>query len=286
MPDDFYKYLTEISTNCLINVDYCTNNHYAQKIVYPNFYTSDKISKINLKNLPNTSELEVEISKNIVYFDYNFLKTQCCENDLPTKNCTKVSMSDIQKAMFYIGSGHSYLFPYYIYLGKGFHFGSVWANIDDFVYFDNSEYSEYSDDPSYLKVFSSFSKFLERINKIKEDPTPLERIDDYLLNEDDDDLINLFVNYKEYDKFIKDQVIYEKITFINKIISKYVNNLSKNEHIEFGKDLIKKFESNIYYHYKIIINKHEMESMLIEILNSISQYMDNEEKIQHLTLFN
>lgn len=239
-----------------------------------------------MKNLPNTSELEVEISKNIVYFDYNFLKTQCCENDLPTKNCTKVSMSDIQKAMFYIGSGHSYLFPYYIYLGKGFHFGSVWANIDDFVYFDNSEYSEYSDDPSYLKVFSSFSKFLERINKIKEDPTPLERIDDYLLNEDDDDLINLFVNYKEYDKFIKDQVIYEKITFINKIISKYVNNLSKNEHIEFGKDLIKKFESNIYYHYKIIINKHEMESMLIEILNSISQYMDNEEKIQHLTLFN
>lgn len=44
LPDDFYKYLTEISTNCLINVDYCTNNHYAQKIVYPNFYTSDKIS--------------------------------------------------------------------------------------------------------------------------------------------------------------------------------------------------------------------------------------------------
>jgi hypothetical protein len=60
--------------------------------------------------------------------------------------------------MLKITDGNKYYFPYYIYLGNGPHYGSIWINND------NSCYSEY---PNFCKVFTSFNNFLKSVNEYK-----------------------------------------------------------------------------------------------------------------------
>lgn len=279
LPDDFYKYLTEISTNYLIEFDDiddnwdCDNCVYVN--VYPKYYTNENISKIDLQNMFTSSEMQINIPENVTCLDYYFPEIKYCENDLPIKTSKNISIRDIQKSLICIGKGHQFFYRYYIYLGKGFHFGSIWVNND---------ISTYSEFPSYLKVFSSFSKFFERINIIKENSISLSDNDDFFLSEKDDKLINLFENYKEYDKFTKDKTVGRNIVFICEVISNNINNFSKSEYKNLGAKILEKLDSNAWYNYKIIIDNLEMKNNLIEMFNDIKHCMNDAEKIKLINL--
>ena len=155
LPDDFYHYLTQISSNQLIFYDYESN----ETIKLPKFY-DDCIHKfsINIEDLPSSSQQRVSIPINVTKLSYYFPEMKYSENDNECSVQNNISINTVTKWMLHIAFGNTCIYPYYIYLGDGPHFGSIWIN------YDNSLYLEY---PDFTKIFSSFEAFLKSVNEYK-----------------------------------------------------------------------------------------------------------------------
>jgi len=161
LPDDFYNYLTQISSNHLIFYynDVKNDENYKEICKIPKFYDSNYKYPIDLKYLPSYTHPQVSIPLNVTRLSYYFPEVKYSEDDIERTTNNNISINDVRKWMLNIAFGNSYsFFPYYIYLGNGPHFGSIWINYDD------SCYLEY---PEFTKVFTSFDNFLKSVNEYK-----------------------------------------------------------------------------------------------------------------------
>lgn len=164
LPEDFYNYLTNVSSNYVITFDDNLRKS------YPIFYDDELHENANellyekITDFPSCEKCQIEIPENVTEISYYFPEMMCglSELDTPVNENHGIKCIDVCVSMVRIGQGADLgYFPYYIYLGKGSHYGSIWLDNDD---------TFYSEFPTYEKTFSSFTNFLKRINKIKQNP--------------------------------------------------------------------------------------------------------------------
>ena len=154
--------------------DFENDEDYKENCKIPKFYDSKYKYPIDLKYLPSYTHQPVSIPLNVTTLSYYFPEVKYNEDDIERTTNNNISIKDVRKWMLNIAFGNSCNFPYYIYLGNGPHFGSIWINND------NSCYLEY---PEFTKVFTSFDNFLKSVNEYKNNNVLDNNSDD----ESDDD---------------------------------------------------------------------------------------------------
>jgi hypothetical protein len=175
LPDDYYNYLINVSCDFLMRFDNMINGNYP--IFYDDERNTNNIECI-IKDLPLDEHCQIEIPINVTNISFYFPECPISEKDIPRTISHNFTCKEISKSMLHISDGSKYhIYPYMIYLGKGHHFGSVWVNGDD---------SLCGEFPEYVKVFSTFTQFFDRINKLRKTAIRDEG-DYYILCEDDSD---------------------------------------------------------------------------------------------------
>jgi len=162
LPDDFYNYLTNISKNKLIFYfynDFNNDKNYKENIKIPKFYDNSIYEyNIDIEKIPNNTHKQVSIPLNVTKLSYYFPEVKYSEDDIERTTNNNICINDVKKWMLEIADGNKHYFPYYIYLGNGPHFGSIWINNDSSIYLEF---------PEFTKVFTSFNSFLNSVNEYK-----------------------------------------------------------------------------------------------------------------------
>ena len=167
IPTDFYQYLTNISNKLVV---------YFDKDDIPLFYDNNEChpnKQIHLQSFICHTR-KVFIPANITLFASmtdDILLQNRCYGEMP------VRQMDFRMWMIFVGEswrvGHCY--DYFIYLGEGPHFGSIWVNHSQS--FDVFHFI-------FVKAFQTFSGYLSAVNTFKKGD--ITDFDDYLDFMDDE----------------------------------------------------------------------------------------------------
>jgi hypothetical protein len=170
LPHDFYHYLTNISSNLVVyfSKHECYDNKNCD--YHPKFY--DQIE------FQNKIKLEVwcTLRKTKVFIPGNIISIYKIQEDLQTCNPlfeNKLKKNDIRSWMIEIGEGwyDQITYRYLLFVGEGPHFGSVWLDCNEsFDYYDFY----------FVKVFATFTRFLNAVNEYKTGNNANMNFDDQL----------------------------------------------------------------------------------------------------------
>lgn len=173
LPLDFYNYLTTVSDNYIFAVDTNYKNsdftvEFYDKIISATNGENETISIVD--NVKGEDKIDLKYVKrndfilplDVTNLSYYFPECRVSEDDISVTTCNNINISEIECNFVQISRGQFGMFPNFIYLGSGPHFGSIWSNGDD---------SNYGECPMYEKIFDNFTDYLNRINYIKENAT-------------------------------------------------------------------------------------------------------------------
>lgn len=179
LPNDFYNYLVNISDNYIIDFNTACD--------YPIYY-DDTRSFQKIVNFPKNTQFIPFFSDNleITNLSYHFPDIPMNESDVAVSSSNGVIFWDVRKCMLLIGHGYNLgYYPYYIFLGQGVHFGSIWIDLDE---------THYNEFPEYVKTHQTFTQFLDQINILKLHHLWKSSDDDYIFY-DSSDINDIIYHY-------------------------------------------------------------------------------------------
>jgi hypothetical protein len=140
IPNDFYNYLTTVSENYVVYTYWGPETDNEEST---HFYDDNHHTRKSTLDFPDSSD---------------------CQIFIPETEKTTLEYKCFYKITF------TTLFCYYIYLGQGPHYGSIWVNTDD---------TNHSTLFELKRMFDTFEQFFNRVNELKQDPENFTDCYDY-----------------------------------------------------------------------------------------------------------